>query len=77
MGDSLYGECQYCGIEDSLRVTYFRFPINCECCGSTHSERIEHCMHCEAKMPNGTKVYLSTKKLLDPINEGLFQKVKE
>ena len=72
MSDLPYGKCQYCYIEGPLRITYFSFPIKCECCSPNHSERIEHCPKCEAVMPAVTNVHLNTKKLQDPIHEGLF-----
>lgn len=75
MGDVPWGTCYYCRNTGPLRITYFSFPIKCECCGSRHSERIEHCSECEARMPAETKVWINTKKLLDPITEGLFIKV--
>jgi len=74
MGDAPYGQCHYCEEKGPLRITYFNFPINCECCSPCHSERIEHCSECEAVMPKETRVYLSTKKLQDPIHEGLLTK---
>jgi len=77
MGDMPYGQCKYCHQIGPLRITYFSFPIKCECCSPNHSERIEHCNKCEAKMPAETNVHLSTKKLFDPIHEGLFKKVRE
>jgi hypothetical protein len=72
MGDIAYGFCQYCKDRGPLRITYFSFPIQCECCSPNHSLRIEHCSKCEAIMPAETRVYLSTKKLQDPIHEGLL-----
>jgi hypothetical protein len=75
MGDMPYGQCETCHQIGPLIITYFRFPIKCECCSPYHVERIEHCSTCEAKMPTETKVHLSTKKLQDPINEGLFTKL--
>lgn len=72
MGDMPWGPCKYCKKEGPLRITYFSFPIKCNCCSSNHSERIEHCSECEAKMPAETVVWISTKKLQDPIHEGLF-----
>jgi hypothetical protein len=77
MGNVPYGQCQYCKVEAQLRITYFNFPIKCECCGPTHSIRIEHCYKCEAQMPLTTKLVLDTERLLDPLNGGLFKKVKE
>lgn len=75
MSDIPWGQCYYCGDEGPLRITYFRFPIKCDCCSPNHSERIEHCSKCEARMPTQTKVYINTKKLQDPIHEGLFTKL--
>lgn len=74
MGDGIIGNCRYCLAHGLLRVTYFSFPIKCECCSPWHSIRIEHCNECEAVMPSETKLSLSTKKLQDPIHEGLFTK---
>lgn len=74
-GDMPFGICRYCREASHLRVTYFRFPINCDCCSSTHSERVEHCNKCEAKMPSETRIWIDTKKILDPIFEELFKKV--
>jgi len=75
MGSVPWGPCKYCEEEGPLRITYFSFPIDCQCCSATHSIRIEHCSKCEAKMPAETYMNLSTKKLLDPIMEGLFRKI--
>jgi hypothetical protein len=75
MEGMLWGPCHYCRDEGPLKITYFRFPIKCNCCSSNHSERIEHCGKCEAKMPTETKVWINTKKLQDPIYEGLFTKL--
>lgn len=75
MGNITYGPCDYCGNESPLRITYFSFPIKCDCCSPNHSERVEHCSKCEARMPTQTKVYINTKKLQDPIHEGLFTKL--
>jgi hypothetical protein len=72
MGDIPYGQCKYCHQIGPLRITYFSFPIKCNCCSLNHSERVEHCSKCEAKMPTETKVWVNTKKLQDPIHEGLF-----
>jgi hypothetical protein len=74
MGEIPWGPCQYCKEEGPLRITHFSFPIKCNCCGPTHSERVEHCNKCEAKMPNETKLWVDTKKLQDPLHEGLFTK---
>lgn len=74
MGDIPWGSCWYCKKEGPLRITYFSFPINCECCSSNHSIRIEHCKDCEAVMPTETAVLLNTTKLQDPIHEGLLTK---
>jgi hypothetical protein len=74
MGDVLWGPCKYCKVEGPLRVTYFSFPIKCECCSPIHSERIEHCSKCEAVMPQQTIVYIDTVKLQDPLHEDLFTK---
>lgn len=74
MGDAPWGQCQYCKVEGPLRITYFSFPIKCNCCSPNHSERIEHCSECEAVMPAETKVWIDSKKLQDPIHEGLFTK---
>jgi len=71
-----WGPCKYCQVEGPLRITYFSFPIKCNCCSPTHSERIEHCSKCEAVMPDQTIVWVSSKKLLDPIHEKLFKKVR-
>lgn len=70
-----WGPCKYCQVEGPLRITYFSFPIKCNCCSPTHSERIEHCSKCEAVMPGQTIVWVSSKKLLDPIHEKLFKKL--
>ena len=74
MGDVEYGKCQYCKTDRPLYRTYFDFPIACECCGPTHHEMVKHCGNCKPKMPVTTTIYVSTKKLLDPIHEGLFKK---
>lgn len=70
-----WGICRYCKEEGPIRITYFDFPIKCECCGPTHHERIEHCNKCEAVMPKQTTVSIDTKKLQDPIHEHLFTKL--
>ena len=75
MGNAPWGMCRYCKKEGPVLITYFRFPITCSCCSPTHSERVEHCNNCEAKMPTETKIWIDTSKLLDPIFEGLFKKV--
>jgi len=75
MGDVPYGPCRYCKEEGPLRITYFRFPIKCECCSPNHSIRIMHCSECEAVMPMETQLWVRTEKLLDPIGENLFKKV--
>ena len=75
MGDNIYGHCYYCGDKSLLRITYFNYPIKCNCCNFNHASRIEHCYKCEAEMPISTKVFIDTKKLLDPIGENLFTKI--
>lgn len=75
MSSAPWGPCKYCQVEGPLRITYFSFPIQCNCCSPTHSERIEHCSKCEAVMPVQTIVWVSSKKLLDPIHEKLFKKL--
>ena len=75
MGDMPWGQCHYCGNKGPIRITYFRFPIKCECCSPNHSVRIQHCSKCEAKMPTETKVFIDTKKLLYPVFENLFTKI--
>lgn len=75
MGDVPWGQCRYCKKEGPIRITYFDFPIKCECCGPTHHERVDHCNKCEAVMPKQTIVHIDTKKLQDPIHEGLFTKL--
>jgi len=72
MGELPYGLCDYCKREGPLRITYFSFPIKCNCCSPNHSIRIEHCDKCEAVMPAQTQLWVDTKKLQDPIHEGLF-----
>ena len=74
MGDVLWGPCKYCKKDGPLRITYFSFPIKCECCSPWHSIRIEHCNKCEPVMPKTTLILLDTKKLQDPVHEGLFTK---
>ena len=74
MGDAPWGQCRYCKEDGPLRITYFSFPIKCECCSPCHSIRIEHCKDCEAVMPKQTIVHIDTTKLQDPIHEGLFTK---
>lgn len=74
MGDALVGHCRYCKEEGQLRVTFFTFPIKCECCSPCHAIRVEHCDKCEAIMPAQTNMWVDTKKLQDPIHEGLFTK---
>jgi uncharacterized OB-fold protein len=76
MGDIEYGRCDICKLNNNLTRTYFHFPIACQCCGSTHHEMISHCSKCKPKMPKITKVELSTSKLLDPITNDLFKKVR-
>lgn len=75
MGDVPWGQCHYCGNKGPLRITYFNYPIKCNCCSSNHVSRIEHCNKCEAEMPVSTKVFIDTKKLLDPVFENLFTKI--
>lgn len=75
MGDMPWGNCHYCGDMGPLRITYFNFPIKCNCCSSNHTSRIEHCNKCKAKMPAETTIWISTEKLFDPIHEGLFTKI--
>lgn len=43
MNDAPWGICTYCKEDGPVRLTYFDFPIKCECCGPTHHERIQHC----------------------------------
>lgn len=50
MGDAPWGICRYCKEDGPIRITYFDFPIKCECCGPTHHERIEHCNNCNNGM---------------------------
>jgi hypothetical protein len=76
MGDIEYGRCDVCRLADNLIRTYYYFPIKCECCGPVHHEYVRHCINCTPEMPAETNVHLKTKKLLDPIHEGLFKKVK-
>lgn len=75
MGDMPWGRCKYCKKEGPLIITYFKFPILCNCCGPTHFEKIEHCSECEPVMPTSTTIWIETSKLLDPIGTGLFKKV--
>lgn len=73
-------ECMICG--DAFvdtRAIFIDFPIQCECCEHTnHQQRIDFCEKCIPQMLDVTWVKIDTKKLLDPIHEGLFtKKVKE
>lgn len=74
MSEVPWGVCMYCKNEGIINIRYFCFPINCECCSSGHSERIEYCSGCEPVMPKTTLILVDTKKLQDPIHEGLFTK---
>lgn len=75
MGGIPYGQCKYCQEQGPIQITYFKFPIACNCCGPTHFEKIEHCKECEPVMPKSTTIWIETSKLLDPVGNGLFKKV--
>ena len=75
MGEVPYGHCDYCDREGPLQITYFYFPIKCECCSPQHHLRVQHCGRCEAVMPNSVRLTLSTKRLQDPLVTGLFVKL--
>jgi hypothetical protein len=77
MGDMPYGQCKYCHQIGPLIRTYYYFPIACDCCGPTHYEMVRHCPTCNPVMPNFTEIIIATKRLLDPITENLFKKVRE
>lgn len=77
MGDIPYGQCKYCHQIGPLRITYFNFPIACQCCSRNHFETVTHCADCKPVMPRVVKIELATRKVLDPIHEGLFKKVRK
>lgn len=69
--------CSICRRLGNIIRTYYYFPIACECCGPQHHVVIRHCKNCKPQMPRRTEVQITTAKLLDPIGEGLFKKVKD
>ena len=56
MPGQMIGKCAICGKETSLNVTYFHYPVKCECCAPFHSVRVEHCKDCVPKAPQ--KVFI-------------------
>lgn len=70
------GHCDICGTIDIISTTFFRFPIACECCGPTHHYRVSFCKNCTPVMPKEVTLTVRVEKLLDPIGEGLFKKVR-
>jgi len=69
------GPCYYCGHIGPLNITYYNYPIVCNCCDGNHKIRIEHCNNCKTEQPIQTKIWISTEKLLDPVGENLFVKI--
>jgi hypothetical protein len=59
-GESEWGTCEYCGNEGGVNRAYFRYDVNCECCGNDHHfEIVWHCGKCDAKDPGIRKIELS------------------
>jgi len=79
MGDTEQrrGLCHVCFEQNDLVKTYFHYPIACECCGPTHFSIVYHCATCIPKAPRVTELQVTSAKLLDPIHEGLFKKVRD
>ena len=77
MGHVEFGRCDVCKKDGPLVRTYWHYPIACECHGPTHNEMRRHCNTCVPQTPLYTEITVSTAKLLDPIHEGLFKKVRE
>lgn len=77
MGDIEFDRCDVCRKVGPVIRTYWRYPIACECCGSTHNEMRRHCSTCVPLEPRYAEIKISTAKLHDPIHEGLFKKVRE
>jgi len=68
-----WGRCRYCKKEGPSVITYFKFPINCNCCSRMHHERVIHCPECKPVMPKKVEIVIAAQKLLDPIHEKLFR----
>lgn len=50
-GACLFGQCQICGKETNLDITYFNYNIKCDCCSPSHFVRVEHCKDCIPEIP--------------------------
>lgn len=53
-----WGKCEICGKETQLERTYFRYPIDCTCCGGHHFVIVRHCAECIPKIPNNITLSL-------------------
>jgi len=69
-------ECHYCKNKRITQIISFNFPINCVCCNNHHVMEVNCCNKCKPVQPSMIAVALWSSKVLDPINQGLFLKIK-
>jgi hypothetical protein len=61
-GDVEWADCEYCGNNEHVERTYFRYDVKCECCNDRHFEIVWHCNNCEPKDPGIRKIDLSNQE---------------
>ncbi len=81
MGGSVpYGKCDICGKEDILHIKYYRYDLDCECCGGAakdyHFERLEYCENCKPKAPHIIRPHLVSKTYLKEMEKLLKEENK-
>lgn len=76
MGDVEFGQCGVCKELKSLQRKYYRYNIDCECCGNEHFEYVAHCKDCTPVEPRTTRVTVSTDILKKMSTEELPMAVK-
>lgn len=62
-GDKEIGICEVCKEVKTLKRTYFKYAIKCECHSPNHFEFVRHCENCIPKEPIETRVLMNTDKL--------------
>lgn len=72
MGDVEFGKCGVCKEDKPLQRKYYRYNIDCECCGNEHFEYVAHCKDCTPVEPVTTRVTIKTSTLKKMSTEELM-----
>ena len=68
-GSVEHGICDFCGKEDFLQRTYFRYNIKCDCHSPQHFELMIHCKNCIPIEPINTKISFGSNKIIVETNK--------